>query len=233
MQDHARAAFWWRKAGVDQGDGYGRGVHLAECYWRLGNKQMAVALIEKLPPQFEAIKLWADMGEPAPCAGHRRAEPKGPAADVALIYAGDACRVAGQYQQALQYYEQLLALPVGHASQGPHRAEPAPRGRQHRGDQALRHARLRRVPDGTYRSAQPGLRGRRAGRGGRQGGRIESVRVTEHREKQFYSSMTDTPRKIIEKQGVKGIDATSGATITSEAIINATAKALSGAMKPE
>jgi hypothetical protein len=32
-------------------------------------------------------------------------------------------------------------------------------------------------------------------------------------------------------QGVKGVDATSSATITSEAIINATAKALSAAAK--
>ena len=58
------------------------------------------------------------------------------------------------------------------------------------------------------------------------GGLIESVKVTQHREKQYYSSLTYTPRKILAKQGVSGIDATSSATITSEAIINATAKAL-------
>ena len=58
--------------------------------------------------------------------------------------------------------------------------------------------------------------------------RIDSVRVTQHREKQFYSALTDTPYKIIEKQGVKGVDTTSSATITSEAIINAAAKALAG-----
>jgi uncharacterized protein with FMN-binding domain len=63
------------------------------------------------------------------------------------------------------------------------------------------------------------------------GGRIESVKVTQHQEKQFYSAIAEVPRKIIEKQGLKGIDATSSATITSEAIINATAKALSGGMK--
>ena len=60
-------------------------------------------------------------------------------------------------------------------------------------------------------------------------GRIEAVKVTRHQEKQFYSALTDTPRQIIEKQGVQGVDATTGATITAEAIINATAKALSGA----
>ena len=62
-------------------------------------------------------------------------------------------------------------------------------------------------------------------------GTIESVKVTQHREKQYYSSLTDTPRKILARQGVSGIDATSSATITSEAIINATAKALADGSK--
>ena len=63
------------------------------------------------------------------------------------------------------------------------------------------------------------------------GGRIESVRVTQHRERQFYSAITDTIQQIVAKQSVKGVDATTGATMTAEAIINATAKALAGGMK--
>jgi uncharacterized protein with FMN-binding domain len=91
---------------------------------------------------------------------------------------------------------------------------------------------LKRVPDGTYHSGSQGYEAEVGVDVAVKSGRIESVRVTNHHEKQFYSSMTDTPRKIIFKQGVSGIDATSGATITSEAIVNATAKALTGAMKP-
>ena len=55
---------------------------------------------------------------------------------------------------------------------------------------------------------------------------ISDVKVTKHKEKQFYSSIELTTAQIIEKQGVRGVDTTSGATVTSEAIINATAKAL-------
>ena len=62
-------------------------------------------------------------------------------------------------------------------------------------------------------------------------GRITDVKVTDHKEKQFYAALTDTPRQIIAKQSVKGVDATSRATITSEAIINASAKALRSGMK--
>ena len=45
----------------------------------------------------------------------------------------------------------------------------------------------------------------------------KTVKVTQHREKQFYSSLTDTPRAIVDAQAVTGVDTTSGATITSEA----------------
>jgi len=55
--------------------------------------------------------------------------------------------------------------------------------------------------------------------------------VTKPTEKQFYSAMNDTTTKILAKQSVRGVDATSGATITSEAIINATAKALASGAK--
>ncbi len=43
--------------------------------------------------------------------------------------------------------------------------------------------------------------------------------------------MTETPKKIIQKQGLQGVDATTSATITSEAIINATAQALGSGLK--
>ena len=63
------------------------------------------------------------------------------------------------------------------------------------------------------------------------GKKIEDVKVTQHKEKQYYSALTDVPSQIIAKQGVKGVDATSRATITGDAIINATAKALAQGAK--
>ena len=63
LQDYARAAYWWRRAGVETNDGYGHGVELAECYWKLGNKQMALELLSRTRTQFTTIKLLSDMGE--------------------------------------------------------------------------------------------------------------------------------------------------------------------------
>jgi len=230
LQDYARAAFWWRKAGVDQGDQTRSGVHLAECYWRLGNKQMAVDLLRKLPPTFAMIKLWADLGETQYALRMAEANTRGEAADVAYLYAGDACRVAGQHRKALEYYEKLLTMPA--TGKTAKRIEQYQQ-RARASAEAIRLfdlLELRRVPDGTYRASSPAYAGVLHVAVTVQGGRIESVEITEHQEKQFYSALTDTTRKIIEKQSVKGIDATSSATITSEAIINATAKALSAGM---
>jgi uncharacterized protein with FMN-binding domain len=63
------------------------------------------------------------------------------------------------------------------------------------------------------------------------GGQIESVEVVRHNEKQFYSAITDTQNSILRLQSVRGVDGTSGATITSQAIVNATAKSLAGTAK--
>jgi uncharacterized protein with FMN-binding domain len=233
LSDYARAAFWWRQAGVDKtGDYPGSAVALAECYFRLGNKQMAMDLLSKLPPHAAMVKLLADMGETAKALQFAEAVARGGAPEVAYMDAGDACRIAGRFQQALGYYEKVLQVPATGQAKG--RVE-----REHRRAQASIEALklfelsdVKRVGDGTYRAESLGYEGQVEVEVVVAGKRIESVRVTGHKEKQFYSALTETPARIIAKQGVKGVDATSSATITSEAIINATAKALAQGAKP-
>jgi uncharacterized protein with FMN-binding domain len=233
LQDYPRAAFWWRKANGEKGDAPGSdaGVRLAECYWRLGNKDMAVELLGKLPASYGMIKLWADMGDARRALQMAESNAKGPFADVALIYAGDACRVNGMYKEAIGYFQQ--ALKISPTGQGKGRIERNQR-RAAANIEAIKLFELldlTRVADGTYRAASPGYETNVSVEVVVTHHRIESVKVTDHREKQYYASMIDVPRKIVEKQSVKGIDAVSSATITSEAIVNATAKALAAAMK--
>jgi uncharacterized protein with FMN-binding domain len=232
-EDYARAAFWWRAAGVEKGNGApGVLVHLAECYWRLGSKPMAVELLRAQKSQTSPmIKLWADMGETNAALQLAESLARNGYDSMAYLYAGDACRVAGQNSKAIDYYQRVLAT----------KAEGNQKGRierdQNRARASLEAIRLfdlsdvRKVPDGTYRDSSLGYEGQVQVEVVVKDKRIEDVRVTQHKEKQFYSALADTPRKIIAKQGVKGVDATSSATITSEAIINATAKALAGAVK--
>lgn len=236
LEDHARAAFWWQKAGVHKPHSrFPASVPLlAECYYRLGNKPMAVELLrelEKTSGQFALIKAWADMGEPQRAIelaeGYARAAP--PLAAMCYMYAGDACRTNGMYDKAIQYYEKALKSPA--TGQHAKRIE-----REHqRAAASLEAIRLfemadvTKVPDGVYEASSLGYAGPIHVAVTVRGGRITEVKITRHEEKQFYSALNETTAKIVQKQGVKGVDATSSATLTSEAIINATAKALAAA----
>ncbi|HSI35748.1 MAG: FMN-binding protein [Phycisphaerae bacterium] len=216
--DYARAVHWWRQAGTHQDP-----IGLAECYWKLGNKPMAVGLMSgmtRIRPA--AIKLWADMGETERALKLVDLFAGSAGVDEAYLYAADACRLAGRFADALKYYDKIAALPD---DKGNKRSKDRARA-------AVEAIRLfdtfdpKKVADGTYTASSLGYEGQVEIAVRVAGGRIEDVRVTKHKEKQFYASMTDTPANIIRKQSVKGVDATSRATITSEAIIHATAKAL-------
>ena len=223
FQDYARAAYWWRQGGKAQDS-----VGLAECYFKLGSKPMAVQTLNQLrqvPPA--AIKLWGDMGETEKAIKLSRLFEKSNAADVGYLYAGDACRFAGRFREALAYYEKALAVPDTERNE-------RNKTRARASIEAIRLFEtfdLSKVADGVYTESSQGYEGPITVEVKVAGGRITDVKVVKHREKQYYAAITDTTAQVIRKQSVKGIDATSRATITSEAIINATAKALQGGTK--
>ena len=228
FQDYPRAAYWYQKTNERPPvDGQ---VPLAECYWRLGNEEMALALIRgrNLPPQ--AIKLLGDMGytDRAVSLAKRYAGTNG--AHMALLMGGDACRSAGRYDDAIRIYEQVLAAGDARNPQYTNRF----RGRARDSIEAIRlqeKARVELVADGSYRDKSVGYNGPIEVEVVVRSGKITSAKVTQHREKQFYAALTDTSNQILSKQSVQGIDGTSGATITSVAIVNAAAKALASGAK--
>ncbi|MDB5389682.1 MAG: hypothetical protein JWM11_5328, partial [Planctomycetaceae bacterium] len=225
LEDYARAAFWWRVAG-------GEDLNLAHCYWKLGNKSMAVAILKKYTTDDTrhgmVIRLWAEMGETDIALKMTEKQIRGGASDVGYLLAGDINRLIGNYSAALQSYQKVLEDKTGS------RDLPKNQNRARSSMEAIKvfdSLDLSRVPDGKYRDKALGYEADIEVEVAVKGSKIESVQVTQHREKQYYSAFTDTTRQIIEKQGVKGVDATSRATITSEAIINATAKALARGIK--
>jgi hypothetical protein len=107
FQDYPRAAFWWRQAEVTPSSL--DGVSLAECYFRLGNKRMALGALDTRRLRVETIKLLGNMGQTkqalqiADAYVQRVKEPQW-----ALLAAGDACRAADQYEQAMSYYQRVV-----------------------------------------------------------------------------------------------------------------------------
>lgn len=228
LQDYARAAYFRKKCGdTDEED-------IAICYWKLGSKEMAkdvlMAYGDDDTRHGSIIKLWADIGEIGTAL--KLAETKSTAKeDIAWLMAGDACRLAGRIPEALDYYNRVL------------KADPKSCGRDVGQSKKRAQANidaikvfdtldLSRVPDGKFQSSSAGYTGPVTVEVTVKASRIEDIKVTQHTEKQYYGSLTETPRQIIAKQSVRGIDTFSSATITSEAIVNSTAKALANAMKP-
>jgi uncharacterized protein with FMN-binding domain len=226
LEDYPRAAFWLRAAGVEKSpQKFTRETPLlAECYWRLGFRDEALKLLAKAPPSFFQVKLLADMGQTEQALKVAKAGEKN-APEHAYLYSGDACRIAGRYRDALRFYEKVLTVDASGQQAG--RVKRFHDRAQANIDaiKAFELFDLKKIPDGTYKASSQGYEGPIEVTATVAGGQIASVEVTNHKEKQFYSAISDTPQKIIAKQSVKGIDTTSNATITSEAIVNAAAKA--------
>ena len=226
FQDHARAAYWWQKAGVDADDN--DSVALAECYWRLGSKPMALDLLNRSGfLRTGTIKLLGDMLETE--RAMKMAEDYvrvGGELHEAYLLAGDACRLAGQPAKAMEYYDKVVAEPAeGQRAQRMQRVQ----ARAKENLEAIKLfelADVAKVRDGTYQDSSLGYEGQVQVSVTVRNKQIQTVKITQHKEKQYYSALRDVPEQIIAKQGVQGVEATSRATITGEAIINATAKAL-------
>lgn len=225
FQDYSRAAYWWQQAGVKKGDA--ESVQLAECYWRLGNKPMAEELINYRILRPSMIKLLGDMKEPDKAISlSQRYVKVGGTPHSAYLHCGDACRLAGRYEQAIRFYEMVLNEPLPEKKGRAENQQKRARANM-LAVQLFEQLDVSKVADGSYRSASRGYAGQVEVEVTVGGGEIQSVKIVRHQEKQFYSALEDTPAQIIALQGVKGVDATSRATITAEAIINASAKALS------
>lgn len=235
--DWARAAFWWRKY---RRNSTFRARGLADCYWKLGNKEMAVEQLSGIRSDRSRygsiIKLWSDMGELDLALELAEATSQGGNSGGAYIGAGDSCRKHGRYPEAISYYRKVLSLPTTvRRVNGKEQVNfILKRNKQHAQTaidniQIFETLDLSRIPDGTYTGTSLAYISDLAVAVTIANGRIMSVRITEHHDKQYFTALTDTPIQIIKTQGLKGVDATSGATVTSQAIIDATARALASA----
>ena len=223
LQDYPRAAFWLRKANVSSAQV--SGIHLAECYWRMGNKSMALEAIRGNRIHVAAIKLLGDMGELDEALRLTRIYANTQANNEAFLAAADALRTAGDYTQAIAFYQRVLDANTARNQEYEQRFKA-------RAKESIEAIRLReqadvtKVADGTYKGATTGYNGPVQVEVTVEDHKMTSLRVVKHTEKQFYAALDDTPAQILKNQSIDGIDGTSGATITSLAIVNATAKAL-------
>lgn len=158
-QDYARAAFWYQQAGIDKAPG-GRpqaALHLADCYWQLGSKPMALAMLKAMSSKpYGAIKLLGDMGETDDALDMALRFSKSGQATVCFLYAGDACRMAGRLKDAEDYYRKAIVAIKPAEADTPHRKRD--KARAESSIAAIRFYTLdpKLVKDGTYSASSIG-----------------------------------------------------------------------------
>ena len=233
LEDWARAAFWWRMS-ASRGGQYNP-LGLAHCYWKLGSREMAIEILSRYTRDYTrhgaVIKFWAEMGEFDKAIELAEEKARSGMPDVGYLTAGDACRLAGDYERALGYYEKAAAARNSSGREGDFKRNVERARASVQAIKCFDALDISRIPDGSYSGSSIAYAGPLYVSVTVKSGQIESVKITKHKERQFYSAFTDTPNQIIAKQSVKGVDAVTGATMTSEAIINAAAKALASGMK--
>jgi uncharacterized protein with FMN-binding domain len=148
------------------------------------------------------------------------------------LLSAEICRLSGRYEQAITYYQKAASYSNNWGGRGGGGRDITTRANANmEATKLLSTLNITRVPDGTYSASSPGYGGTLYINVKVSKGRIESVVVTQHREtSSFFTRAQPTTRKIVVQQGFD-VDTVTGATITSDAIINAAVQALAGAMQ--
>ncbi|MBT7162831.1 MAG: FMN-binding protein [Victivallales bacterium] len=228
--DYPRAAYWYQKVARERRNMSTRdAVDLAECYWQLGNKSKAERVLRSLGRG--TTKLWAEIGELDEALAVARRESRGNWPHNAFLAAGNAYRSHGRYSDAMGLYRKLTRIkPQGKRARGLQRMKTL--GQQSTAaTEVYQDLDLGNAKDGTYRGGGEGFRGTMQVDVTIRDGAIEDIKVVKHREDWPFRSLTEMPRRLVERQGVKGVHAVTGATNTSNAIVNATGDAIRKALQ--
>ena len=204
-------------------------VGLAECYWQMGSKSKAERVLRSLGGG--TTKLWAEIGELDKALAVARRESRGNWPHNALLAAGNAYRSHGRYADAMGLYRKLARIkPRGERTKGLQRMKTL--GQQSiAATETYQDLDLGNAKDGTHTGVGEGFRGPVQVNVVIKDGAIEDIKVVKHREDWPFRSLTEMPRKLVERQGVKGVHAVTGATFTSNAIANATGDAIRKALR--
>ncbi|MDP6629353.1 MAG: FMN-binding protein [Kiritimatiellia bacterium] len=231
LADHARGAFWIRSAAEAGVRPYQQTVELAQCYQALGSREMAVDVLAGLEhANSSAVLAWAQLGELARALAVADAAAVGRQAAQAYLAAGQACRWHRDYARSKAAFGKV----VGGALRGGRRRTELYRRCASEAVASLsllEQLDLKGLNDGTYRAQATAYRGDVDVAVEVKNHAIASVKVLDHREDWFFTALESIPAQIVERQGFEEVDAVTGATVTSVAIINAAAKAL-GAASP-
>jgi len=159
----------------------------------------------------------ADADKEIRALAERRVKGEKRAAD--YLAAGRALEKEGRHDMAADCYDRAVNLAKGYET-------PKPRQALVRLFRDVAPPNPARIPDGMYQGTCRGFCMPLSVEVKVGNHRITAVRVTKHREDRPLDSLEVIPARIVQRQGLKGVDAVTGATYTSNTIMAAAGKAL-------
>jgi len=227
LGDHAHALWYYNQGGRktvrDASD-------VARSYEKLGNARMSANLIAFVAQPDKSsyasgVRQWAEAGNLPVALKLAEGIIKSGKSTRGYLAAGDACRCAGDFKKAQEFYKKAIASTRSASYR--QRAQAGLTAAQ-----ALDGLDLATIADGLYTgSADGGYRGAISVEVVIKGGKMTSVKVAQTRENRDYESQTVVPGKIVARQSIRGVDAVTGATLTSVTVMNAVGHALAQARK--
>lgn len=226
LGEWAHAAYWFRQDGQPR-------IELAYCYMKLGSMKMARTYISKFSTDTSGngvvIRFLAELGQLENALKIARVKAAS-APVIAHLAAGNACRYAGDFKKAAQFYEKAVNSKDT-SRRGEFNMKRAKAANNAAG--SMLKIDMKNLKDGKYRGVSRGYVDDLEVEIVVKDGKIDSVQIVRHKENQPLSTIKEIPARIKEKNGISGVDAVSGATITTDAILNATAIALEKAVKKD
>jgi uncharacterized protein with FMN-binding domain len=248
--DYTRAAFWWQKD-IERGGTVDQ-LKMAYCYYELGSKSTAIQILSQAGTtqsrsSRDTIKLWAKIGEVDKALAMLTSNTgsggsmdrmgfggRGGSQSDNNLLAGEICRLAGKYDLAITYYQKAVSASGNQSyfgGRGGGRDMSTRANANMEAVKLLSTLNIKSLPDGTYSGSCMGFGGILYVNVSVRKGQIESVTVTQNQETPSYLTRAlPTARKIVVQQAFN-VDTVTGATITSDAIINSAIKALASSIK--
>lgn len=232
LQDYARGAFWYRKAAKAGNISATDTADLGFYYWKLGSRAMALETVTRagqISPR--TVRVLGSMGEVDKALAMAKRLSTAYAED-GYLAAGDAYRYNGRWTEAVNWYQKVLALTTNNPKMQGHLKRYQDRASADiQAIKAFQNVDVKKVADGVYNGQSIGYRGPVAVEVTVRAGRIQRIEIAENQDDWPLNALETVPAEMIDKQSVQGIDMTSGATFTAEAVLNATGKALSTGMR--
>jgi len=234
LEDYARGAYWYRqRLRQDEMHRYDM-LKLATCYWKLGSRELAAEVllkVEKERDEGSIARLWGDMGATDKALRVAAGICERGRPDEGYRAAGDVHRQAGKYKKALECYQKVLDLqPNDREQRGYEWNKEQARGSLRATEQLL-NLDVSKIPDGAYEGKAwvPRERWHLRVKLEVSKGKIVACQVTERPHRYFGSALQVTPRQIVEKNGVQGVDLFTAAPVFTQDVISAVADALANA----